>query len=700
MPLRLTSLPSSCAALVLLFALTPSALCRPNELLPRAGKTIVAPIAFTPAQNWEGIDGSWNTFALRTGSPEQQVRVLISTASQQTWVVDPRGCPDDTPTNNTCAESRGTTFNLETSKTWKSQGLYDLWIESNLGLTGNAEYGFDTVGLGYPGEGGLALEGQIVGALAVKDFYFGHFGINPKPTNFTNFTDQSPSFMTTLRRKNLIPSVSWGYTAGVPYRFAKVLSSLTLGGYDSSRFVPNGVSFPFAPDNERDILVSIQSIITDISGGSTALLPIPTYAYVDSTVAEIWLPVDACVLFEKAFGLTWDPVSELYLVTEGQHNQLILSNANITFNVVPYTQQSGQSTKQDNVNIVLPYKAFDLTAKPPYQGINKSSRYFPLRRAANDTQYTLGRTFLQEAYLTVDWERQNFSISQCKWLEGAASLLVPIESANGTSSSGTMGGVATPSNTSSKVSVGAIAGIVIAVVAILVLTGLWAFFHFRRKAERERRIKLAEEEAAAKKPGETESSKGDEEQSNTLVFPKAELEANTPVRHEADDGTYYKPGGKGGVSGTSSSAALVESDSKEREIFEMPGDMPARQEADGRQLSEKDVIRAREERYNGVDPALTPISPNTNNSASDRSPVSPNDRSPTDTLNGSTLPSTLSSFGRRALVQPSDVIELNQMVSPIDSSEGSHTMMFSPLSPITPSDNSPDATRRRFSYEE
>lgn len=40
-------------------------------------------------------------------------------------------------------------------------------------------------------------------------------------------------------------------------------------------------------------------------------------------------------------------------------------------------------------------------------------------RAANDSQYTLGRTFLQEAYLIADYERRNFSISQCSWVENA-----------------------------------------------------------------------------------------------------------------------------------------------------------------------------------------------------------------------------------------------------------------------------------------
>jgi hypothetical protein len=218
--LRFLSLPlaSTCSTVLLLLSFTPSSRCLPpsRALSPRA--VAPAPISFPPSQNWEGIDGSWNTFVLRVGTPEQTVRVAISTASQQTWVVDPRACPEDTASNQSCADSRGTTFNLEKSSTWKPVGLYDLWIESNLGLVGNAEYAYDTVGLAYPGEGGPTLSAQTVGAIATTSFYFGHFGINPKPTNFTNFTSQSPSYISSLKQQGQIPSVSWGYTAGAPYR--------------------------------------------------------------------------------------------------------------------------------------------------------------------------------------------------------------------------------------------------------------------------------------------------------------------------------------------------------------------------------------------------------------------------------------------------------------------------------------------------
>lgn len=51
-----------------------------------------APISFAPSQEWRGNDGSWSTFVVRIGSPEQVFEVLISTTSQEIWVVGVGRC--------------------------------------------------------------------------------------------------------------------------------------------------------------------------------------------------------------------------------------------------------------------------------------------------------------------------------------------------------------------------------------------------------------------------------------------------------------------------------------------------------------------------------------------------------------------------------------------------------------------------------
>ncbi|KAL8801024.1 MAG: hypothetical protein Q9182_004768 [Xanthomendoza sp. 2 TL-2023] len=358
---------------------------------------------------------------------------------------------------------------MNASSSWKPNGFWQLGNERNLGLLANGLFGNDTLGLGIQGSGGPILKDQIMAVIGTEQIYLGMFAVNPKRTNYTGITEQGQaSYMTNLKNQSLIPSVTFGYTAGAPYRLKKVLGSLTLGGYDQSRFTPNNMSFSFAPDNDRDIVVGIQSIKSTNQDGTTHnLLPAGINAYVDSTVAQIWLPGEACEAFEKAFGLTYDSENKLYPVGNTLHKNLLAQNASITFTLG--NSDSGGQT----IDITLPYDSFDLQAKPPFTA--NATRYFPLQRAANESQYTLGRTFLQEAYLVVDWERSNFSISQCLFDPDISQQnLIPIKPVNGSTYQDTG-----PSN-------GKITGIAvgIAVAVVLFVGGIAAYFFGRKRQRR------------------------------------------------------------------------------------------------------------------------------------------------------------------------------------------------------------------------
>jgi hypothetical protein len=168
----------------------------------------------------------------------------------------------------------------------------------------------------------------------------------------------------------------------------QVYGQLIFSGYDTSRFQENPVSFTMADDVTRDLVVALQSI--SYSGStSTTLLSNPIDIYIDSTDPNLWLPAEACDAFEKAFGLTLDSQTGLYLVNETHRNRLLDSNAQVSFRL------SDVKSGGDTVTIVLPYAAFDLTAENPL--VENTSHYFPLKRANSSSQYTLGRTFLQEA---------------------------------------------------------------------------------------------------------------------------------------------------------------------------------------------------------------------------------------------------------------------------------------------------------------
>ncbi|KAF2769065.1 acid protease, partial [Teratosphaeria nubilosa] len=542
------------------------------KIEPRA-TTLPAPISFAPDENWDGIDGQWSTFTLRVGTPEQVVRTLISFQSYQTWVIGPQGCQTAGDVG-ACTQQRGGSYNNQTSSTADYIGIYGLGVDEDLGLVSNAIFVYDTLGLGLDGERGPTLKNTTVGQMAADAFYLGMFGLDPKPTNFTTLSDGSPSYMTLLKQQGQIPSISAGYTAGAQYRFTGELASLTLGGYDSAKFVPNDVEFDFAADNEKFLMVGLQSITTPASVPSspvaTELLPGPIYALLDTTVAEIWLPLEACKAFEEVFGIEYDNATELYLVNQTLHDTLKAANPTINFTL-------GQDlTAGPTLQIGLPYSAFDLTAKSPYQALSTESYYFPLRRGANDTQYTIGRTFFQEAYLTINWESQRFNVSQRIWNDTSSESIVTIPPSNGTTAAYINPSI---SNTDGKQGLGegAIAGIAVGGFAIIVLFVLFLWiWHCRRKAACAR---AEDEKLGHIDHDDSTPTRG----AQATVFPKAELEASSP-------------------GSTRSPRRIRDADSRERPVYEMAADfLPTVKEKDGKALSEKEAMMRREKIYNGVE---------------------------------------------------------------------------------------------------
>ena len=378
----------------------------PSHASRNAPRTDPQPLSVPPSESFLGNDGPWSGFELRVGNPSQNVDVFVSTTGSETFVVVPGGCQPGDP--QTCPSDRGNIFQSNSSKSWDFKGNYTLSLQANLGLDSSydiASYGLDDLGLGWQGGGLFTLHNQTIAGTTTTDFWVGLFGISPYPTNLTGFNsnDSIPTYLQTLKTTNVVPSLSWGYTGGAQYRLKQALASLTFGGYDTSLFDPSFVSFDFGTDNTRDLSLYIQAIrYTDTIHVDVPLLPLdpgPFLTFIDSTVPAIWLPLAACQTFEKAFGLIWNDTYGYYFVDGALHDTLTASNPSISFTLAN-TANGGPT-----VNITLPYAAFD---KNLSYGIGLSSdlpsidsqRYFPLHRAANDTQYTLGKTFLQEAFVT------------------------------------------------------------------------------------------------------------------------------------------------------------------------------------------------------------------------------------------------------------------------------------------------------------
>ncbi len=376
--------------------------------------------------------------------------------------------------------------------------------------------------------------------------------------------------------------------------------------------MPNNVLFNFASDISRDIVVGLQSIqFTDQKSTKNLLPGNGILTFIDSTVPHIWLPLDACLAFEKAFGITYDNATDLYLVSDSQHSALKSQNASVSF-ILGNEVQGGQT-----VNITLPYASFDLQLTQYYPGINDTTQYFPLRRAANDTQYTLGRTFLQESYLTVDYERLNFNVSQALFQNNVPQKIITIPSVNSTNSTGPGNNITKVPQTpppSRKLSAGATAGIIIAALALCALAiGAFTFWYLRRRKSRKSTAddtnsdkaemddsgrptvgELYDENGVPKKPGlEMEGSNPDLVLDEKPGRPRLEMQGSSGgAEMEGSRPHLEMQGSEGGVEMEGSHGA-AEMSAHPNEVYELPANYGHRELSTDREPSQRRRAQSR-----------------------------------------------------------------------------------------------------------
>ena len=300
--------------------------------------------------------------------------------------------------------------------------------------------------------------------------------------------------------------MSWGYTAGASYRDDPTFGSLVLGGYDESRFTPNNVTFAFAADFSRDLTVNLRSISYDTLG-SSPLLTESIPVFINSVVTHLWLPIEVCQRFEEVFNLTWSDAEQLYLLDDEARKRLSILNPTFTLTL------GHQEADGDTVEVALPYGAFDLRGDPPFT--DPPSRYFPLKRAERAEQYTLGRVFLQGAYIVTDYERQSFSVSQALFPD-----------ASKTSNTTLVGIAPLGFKESSGLGVGAIAGVVLGSVLGVLLIAIALFCWQRRRKRNAGKIDNAEKTSVDEKLASEDSRRNE-------VGP--ELDAQGSQRHELGD---------------------------------------------------------------------------------------------------------------------------------------------------------------------
>lgn len=286
----------------------------------------------------------------------------------------------------------------------------------------------------------------------------------------------------------------------------------------------------------------------------------------------MWLPESWCDLFEDVFGLSYVEETGRYLIDDEKHTELLGLDPRLTFTL-------GASMSGGTIaRFEFPYGAFDLEGQYPV--FPNATRYFPIRRAANDSQYTIGRVFLQETYLTVDSERGIFNISQAKFSNPMpSSELVAITSIDATNSTADGNSTTTvgSQDAGDGLSGGAIAGIVVgAVGALLILAGV-LFWWFRRRRNQTRKWPDAEP-AEQGAENATPPQYGGELTGSAANVPelsdgKARSETETPKsRHAAMSDTPLSEAGGREKYEAEGSTPFSEADGRQR--FEAEGSTP------------------------------------------------------------------------------------------------------------------------------
>jgi hypothetical protein len=223
-----------------------------------------------------------------------------------------------------------------------------------------------------------------------------------------------------------------------------------LGGYDGSRYIKNTLS-PWIGMSSIDnggLALRLSNIRL-----TSPLIPEDDYwgvpnnshlVVLDSSTPFLMLPYNACVAFEKAFGLVWDETSQLYLVSE-DHFQKITQSASpmVSFKI---GDSKAPSVDKDQYYSMVRENLF-LNASIPFLNSSEPKRYFPLKRLPSgdtDQPWVLGRAFMQNLYITASYDQRVFRLAAAHYDKNVTprinSLDVQASNTSNTSDSGLLKG--------------------------------------------------------------------------------------------------------------------------------------------------------------------------------------------------------------------------------------------------------------------
>lgn len=297
----------------------------------------------------------------------------------------------------------------------------------------------------------------MTAAFNTTEYYTGFFGLGITQGRFGDTVHDSP-LTQAVKQFGRVPSYSYGYTAGAHYsKSLTVVSrqrdfhltwsiegssgmscSLTLGGYDESRFVDHETRFVLGQGgNMPQVLVRAISVSAPDEQGAPSGWDTQTRrlshmsnsfeALIDSSTPFLWLPDEVCDEFAEAFSLTYNETLDLYTLDNSLYEELKAdSSYSFTFSFSSFDNQDdfGDPLRVPGVvNITVSAAAFAQVLRYPFKDEtisygDPSMPYFALRRNGNGTSpFIIGRAFLQEAYLITRYDSGVFSVHEARFPE-------------------------------------------------------------------------------------------------------------------------------------------------------------------------------------------------------------------------------------------------------------------------------------------
>ena len=211
-----------------------------------------------------------------------------------------------------------------------------------------------------------------------------------------------------LEAQKAIPSNAFGLHMGIGVEALKLDLSLWLGGYDASRIIgpvssqsTNGYLFTI---DLLDIGIGVDhggsplSILPQqglLSQGNSSLSNTGISVTLNPSAPYLYLPSSTCAAIAKKLPVTYDAGKALYLWNTADPRYAIIVTSPTYLSFV-FRGSSG------NLTIKAPFHLLNLTLEEPLVSID--TPYFPCQPPQGPKgHYTLGRAFLQAAFIGVNW---------------------------------------------------------------------------------------------------------------------------------------------------------------------------------------------------------------------------------------------------------------------------------------------------------